>query len=354
MPVEAGFEQENGASAGPVYVGSPFVGYWGVMKAVVVAEGGSLEYTGFGDPIPGPGEVVVELRAASVNRRDLLVANPPGPHYAFPKPFIPGSDGAGIRRDTGEEVVIYPGLNWGELDDAAGEGWEVLGGPSNGTYAELVKVPAGNLFPRPQRFSWAESAAFPLAALTAYRALFTVGALQRKHRVLILGAGSGVSTLAVQLAVQAGARVFVTSSSNEKIERSRNLGAEGGVLYTDDAWPGEAKAMAGAAFDLVLDSVGTTWNESARALRRGGRLVVFGGTGGPRAQVDVRQLYLSWLSILGTTMGSPTDFEAMLDMAQRGSWVPVVDQVFALPAAAAAHERMREGRHFGKLVLKIS
>jgi NADPH:quinone reductase-like Zn-dependent oxidoreductase len=319
------------------------------MKAVVVREGGVLSYEDVADPDAGPGEVVVELKAAAVNRRDLLVRNPPGPAYQFALPVIPGSDGAGIRRDTGEEVVIYPGLGWGDREDAAGPEWRILGGPDDGTYAELVKVPAENVFPKPARLSWEEAAAFPLGALTAYRALFSVGRLQAGETVLVLGAGSGVSTLAVALAAQAGARVFVTSSSLDKIERAKELGAEGGVLYTEEDW-----AEAAGPVDVVLDSVGTTWRDSLRALRRGGRLVVFGGTGGPEVTLDVRALYLGWQSILGTTMGSARDFAALLRMVEEGSWRPVVDSIRPLAEAEAAHDRMKAGEHFGKLVLSMS
>jgi zinc-binding alcohol dehydrogenase/oxidoreductase len=319
------------------------------MKAILVKEGGALSYEESPDPVAGPGEVVVELKAAAVNRRDLLVRNPPGPAYEFPKPLVPGSDGAGIRRDTGEEVVIYPGLHWGLREDAAGPDWEILGGPRNGTYAELVAVPGENVYRKPARFSWEEAAAFPLAALTAYRALFAVGRLQADETVLVLGAGSGVSTFAVQLAAQEGARVLVTSSSEEKIERAKELGAAGGVLYTEEGWP-----EAVGPVDLVLDSVGTTWRDSQRALRRGGRLVAFGGTGGPEVTLDIRQVYLNWRSILGTTMGSPHDFFAMLRMANDGDWRPVIDSVRPLGEAEAAHERMKAGAHFGKLVLTVS
>src|SRR3989454_357856 len=131
------------------------------MHAIVVREGGALSFEDVPAPGGGSGRVVVELRAAAVNRRDLLVRNPPGPAYEFPLPLIPGSDGAGVRRDTGEEVVIYPGLGWGERDDAAGSDWRMLGGPDDGTYAELVEVPAENVFPKPGRLSWEEAAAFP-------------------------------------------------------------------------------------------------------------------------------------------------------------------------------------------------
>jgi zinc-binding alcohol dehydrogenase/oxidoreductase len=319
------------------------------MKAVVVREGGVLSYEDVDDPVAGPGEVVVELKAAAVNRRDLLVRNPPGPAYQFPLPVIPGSDGAGTRRDTGEEVVIYPGLGWGPNEDAAGPDWAVLGGPDNGTYAELVKVPEENVFPKPARFSWEEAAAFPLAALTAYRALFEIGRLVRDESVLVLGAGSGVSTLAVSLAVQAGARVLVTSSSQEKIERAKELGAAGGVLYTEEGW-----AEAAGPVDVVLDSVGTTWRESLRALRKGGRLVVFGGTGGPEVTLDVRAVYLNWQSILGTMMGSRRDFMALMRMVEAGVWRPAIDSVRPLAEAESAHDRMLAGEHFGKLVLAVS
>ena len=318
------------------------------MRAVRVQEGGELRYEEAPDPVAGPGEVLVELRTAAVNRRDLLVRNPPGPAYEFDLPLIPGSDGAGVRRDTGEEVVIYPGLGWGPREDAAGPDWRILGGPDDGTYAELVKVPAENVFPKPARFSWEEAAAFPLAALTAHRALFEIGGLVEDESVLVLGAGSGVSTVAVSLAAQAGCRVLVTSSSQEKIDRAKELGAEGGVLYTEDGW-----AEAAGPVDVVLDSVGSTWRESLKALRRGGRLVVFGGTGGPEVTIDVRALYLNWHSIRGTTMGSARDFAGLLRMVNEGRWSPVIDSVRPLEEAAAAHERMQAGEHFGKLVLTV-
>jgi zinc-binding alcohol dehydrogenase/oxidoreductase len=318
------------------------------MKAILVREGGALSYEDVADPIAGPGELVVELRAAAVNRRDLLVRNPPGPAYQFDLPLIPGSDGAGVRRDTGEEVVVYPGLGWGSREDAGGPDWRLLGGPDDGTYAELVRVPAENVFPKPKRLSWEEAAAFPLGALTAYRALFEIGGLTRDESVLVLGAGSGVSTMAVSLAAQAGCRVLVTSSSQEKIDRAKELGADGGVLYTEEGW-----AEAAGPVDVVLDSVGTTWRESLKALRRGGRLVVFGGTGGPEVTLDVRALYLNWQSIRGTTMGSHRDFAGLMRMVEAGSWRPVIDSVRPLAEAEAAHDRMKAGEHFGKLVLSV-
>jgi zinc-binding alcohol dehydrogenase/oxidoreductase len=325
------------------------------MHAVLVREGGALSFEEVPDPVPGPGEVLVELRAASVNRRDLLVRFPPGPAYQFELPLVVGSDGAGIRRETGEEVVIYPAFGWDDALGAGGSDWELLGGPRDGTYAELIAIPEANLFPKPARLSFEEAATLPVAGLTAYRALFPVGGLSEGETVLVLGAGSGVSTFAVLLAAQAGARVLVTSSSDEKIQRARELGADGGVLYTDDAWPDQVRELTGGrGADVVIDSVGATWGDSLRCLRRGGRLVVFGGTGGPSVELDVRFVYLNWLSILGTTLGSPADFGRFLETVERASWKPVIDRVLPLAEAEAAHDLLKSGGHQGKIVLSIA
>jgi zinc-binding alcohol dehydrogenase/oxidoreductase len=320
------------------------------MKAVRVHDGGELRYETVPDPVAGAGEVVVELRAAGLNRRDLLVA---GGTYPFPLPLVPGSDGAGVRRDTGEEVVVFPGIGWGDREDAPADGFEILGGPRDGTYAELVALPAECLFPKPAGMSWEEGAAFPLAAVTAYRALFSRGGLKAGETVLVLGAGSGVSTLAVQLAVQAGARVLVTSSSDEKIARAKELGADGGVNYaTTPDWPAAAKEL--GPVDLVLDSVGSTWQQSLDSVRKGGRVVVFGGTGGTEVSLHVRPFYFGQQSLYGTQLGSPSDFRALLRMLGEASWRPVLDSARPLAEAKAALDRLASGAHFGKLVLTVS
>ena len=317
------------------------------MQAIRVHAGGALSFDTVPDPAPGPGEVLVELRRAGLNRRDLLVTTGV---YPFPLPLIPGSDGAGVRRDTGEEVVILPSLRWGEREDAFGPGFEVLGGPTDGTFAEVIALPEENLYPRPAGWSWEEAAAFPLAALTAYRALFVRGALHVGETVLVLGAGSGVSTLAVRLAVQAGARALVTSSSDEKIACALELGADAGVNYaTTEDWPAAVREL--GPVDLVLDSVGSTWPQSLECVRPGGRVVVFGATGGTEAGLQVRPVYFGQLSLLGTMMGSPRDFEGLLRMVRDASWRPVVDRVFPLAETPAALERLR-GDHFGKLILE--
>ena len=244
------------------------------MQAVRVHEGGELRYETVPDPVAVPGEVLVELSTAALNRRDLLVC---GGTYPFPLPLTPGSDGAGVRRDTGEEVVIYPSLAWGDREAAPGPDFQILGGPRDGTFAELIVVPEANVFAKPARPSWAEAAALPLAGLTAYRAVFSRGGLRAGETALVLGAGSGVSTFAVQLAAQAGARVLVTSSSDEKIERSVALGAEGGVNYATSDWVAAALKLGGA--DLVIDSVvplaeAATAVESMATARHFGKLVL--------------------------------------------------------------------------------
>lgn len=319
------------------------------MHAVRVHEGSEVRYEEVPDPSPAPGEAVVELKAAGLNRRDLLVRTGT---YPFPLPLVPGSDGAGVRRDTGEEVVVFPGIGWGDREDAPAPGFEIVGGPRDGTYAELVALPVDGLFPKPAALSWQEAAAFPLAALTAYRALFSRGGLQAGETVLVLGAGSGVSTFAVQLAVQAGARVLVTSSSDEKIERAKELGAEAGVNYaTRPDWPATVQEL--GPVDLALDSVGSTWQQSLDSVRPGGRIVVFGGTGGTEVSLQVRPFYFRQQSLYGTQLGSPRDFEALLRMLDDASWRPVIDSVYPLNEAAAALDHMAEARHFGKLVLDV-
>jgi zinc-binding alcohol dehydrogenase/oxidoreductase len=324
------------------------------VQAVRIHEYGppsNLVFEQVTDPEPAAGEVVVELRAAAVNRRDTAVRR--GAYGDFPLPLTPGSDGAGIRRDTGEEVVIHPALRWGDREDTSGPEFGILGGPEDGTYAELVKIPAENVYPKPANLSWEEAATLAVAGLTAYRALFTRAGLAQGETVLVLGAGSGVATFAVPLATQAGARVLVTSSSAEKIERARELGASGGVDYTDGDWPEAVRELAGGGVDVVLDSVGTTWNDSLRCLRAGGRAVVMGATGGGQSELDVRPFYLRHLSLLGTTLGSPRDFQRFLEIVAEASWRPIIDSVLPLAEAAAAHERIEAGEHFGKLVLAV-
>jgi NADPH:quinone reductase-like Zn-dependent oxidoreductase len=271
-------------------------------------------------------------------------------------PRVLGADGAGVRCDTGEDVVILPSLHWGDDERAPGADWEILGDHTDGTYAEVVVVPSANLFPKPRGWSWADAAALPLAGLTAYRALFTRGELAPDETVLILGAGGGVATIAVGLAAAARARVLVTTSSIAKLERATVLGADGGALYTEPRWPEVIRELTGGqGVDLVIDSVGSTWPDALSTLRAGGRLVSFGATGSSTTEVDVRRFYFGQQTILGTTMGSPQDFRALLaTLEDSPDWRPLVDHTLPLDRAAEAHALMERREHTGKIVLSTS
>jgi len=322
------------------------------MQAIVLERHGPpevLREQTVPDPAPAPGEALVELRAAAVNPRDALLRAGARPEYRLPLPFVLGSDGAGIRRDTGEEVMILPSLRWGTDESVAAPEFEVLGGPSDGTYAELVAVPTENLYPKPAELSWQEAAALPLASLTAHRALFAIGDLRRGQRVVILGTGA-VSIAALQLATSVGARVAITSSSAEKLAWAREQGAVCTVNYREAGWVEAVISCLGAA-DVVLDSVGLTWPQSIQLLAAGGRLVACGGTGGDIANLDVRTVYLQQKQIIGTKMGSPADFEALMRLVMETGLRPVIDSVRPLAEAREAHDRIEAGLHFGKLVL---
>lgn len=314
------------------------------------------------DPEPGPGEVVVALRAAALNRRDVFVRKGVA---KVPLPLTLGSDGAGVvhkvgagvsRLSEGDEVIILPSLSWGADQRAPGRGFRILGGPDQGTYAEQIVIPAENVFPKPARLSWHEAAALPLAGLTAWRALMTRARVLPGETVLIIGIGGGVATFALNLARAAGCRVVVTSSSDEKLARAKDLGADVGVNYVDagDDWPAAVKEANGGGVDVVIDSVGSTWAGSIDSCAPGGRVVVFGGTGGGKVEMQVRPVTLGQVALLGTTMGSPAEFGQLLAAVDTQTWTPVIDSVRPLADAAAAHEREEASLHFGKLVLECA
>lgn len=306
------------------------------------------------DPEPGPGEARVDLVAAALNRRDWWIRK--GGKVTLP--VVLGSDGAGIVSAVGadvedvavgDEVVINPALSWGDAEVAPGPEFRILGVPDQGTYAERIVVHASQLGPRPPGYTWIEAAALPLAGLTAWRAVVTHARARVERTLLVPGAGGGVATFVIQIAAAVGARVLVTSSSADKLERARRLGADGGANYREPDWPEQLGPV-----DAVVDSVGgASWPGALRALRPGGRLVSFGDTAGEIAEVELAQVFLSWIRIQGTTMGSPREFDALLRHVAAARWRPVVDSVFPLRGAAAAHERLDAEDRFGKIVLVI-
>lgn len=323
------------------------------MHGVVLREFGpaeNLRCEELPDRTAEPGWVSVHLRASALNWHDVLVREG---KYNSALPHVPGADGAGVRADTGEDVLILPSLWWGDDERAPAPDWEILGDHHSGTYAEQVVVPVECAVPKPKSLNWHQAAALPLVGLTTYRALFARGGLKKGESVLILGAGGGVATMAIQLAAACGAKVVVTSSSSEKIQRARELGASEGVLYTENEWWCLAREASpgGYGFDVVLDTVGS-WQESIRVLRAGGRAVVLGASLRSDAVLDVRNFYFGQYDLLGTTMGSPADFAGLISLIETGRvGSPIVDSVFPLDRAAEAHEYLERGGVFGKVVL---
>lgn len=326
------------------------------MQAAVIHRFGGpsvLSVEQVSDPVDRPGSVTVQLIASSLNWHDVLVRRG---RYESPLPHIPGSDGVGIRRDTGEAVIILPSLHWGTSQSAPGPGWEILGDKTSGTHAELVSVPNDSLFPRPPGYADAEAAAFGLVGVTVFRALMRRGRLRRKEWILVLGAGGGVASVAVSMASALGANAVVTSSSPSKIDSARARGAVDGVIHSEDDWVESARALTpeGRGFDVVLDSVGR-WQESISALRPGGRCVVLGSSSAQTASLDIAPFYFGQFELIGTTMGSPGDMRELLDFTTTYRLAPpVVDTVFSLEEISTAHERLESGMVYGKIVLSCT
>jgi NADPH:quinone reductase-like Zn-dependent oxidoreductase len=317
------------------------------MKAIRIHEDGGpevLRYEDAPDPEPAPGEVLVRLRAASLNHLDLWVRKG---LPSVPKPRILGADGAGIREDTGERVVINPGIEHGDKITVIGEHMD-------GTHAELVAVPEGNVYPLPDDISFEEAAAFPLVFETAYRLLVTKAQLSEGEWVLLWGIGSGVASAGLVIAKALGARALVTSSSDEKLDRARELGADATVNHATGDVREAVAAATGQGVDVVLEHVGeATWQSSLQAARTGGRVVVCGATSGPNPPAALHRIWWKQLTIHGSTMGTREDFEGAYELVKSGRAKPVVDSVFPLEQARAAHERMEAGEQFGKIVLTI-
>ncbi len=336
------------------------------MKAMVLHELGGpdqLSYEDIPDPEPGAGEAVVRLRAAALNRRDVFVTRGQYPG-ARPEalPVILGSDGSGevVARgdgaagpDEGTEVVVNPALYWGDDPQKPGGEYRILGLPDDGTFAQFVKVPAENVFPKPSHLSHEEAAAIPLGALTAYRALVTRGGVKEGETVVVPGIGSGVATFVVQIAAALGARVFVTSGSDEKIEKARELGALDGVNYNSGDWGRELKGMIGGA-DLSVDHVGGDAFDAMVSLAKpGSRIVTFGATAGPKVTVVMPRIFLKHLTVLGTAMGTNEEFGAMLDLYAGHALRPTIKETFSLEETGAAMKHMEEGAGIGKIVLEV-
>ena len=318
------------------------------MKAVRIHEDGGpevLRYEDAPDPEPGPGEALVALRAAALNHIDLWIRKG---QPSVPKPRILGADGAGVRVDTGDPVVINPAL----AHDGENR---IVGEHSDGTYAELIAVPETHVYPLPDGVGFDEAAAFPLVFETAYRMLVTKARVQPDEWVLVWGIGGGVGTAALAIAKAVGAQVLATSSSDAKLERASELGADATVNHASgDVAAAVKEATGGRGVDVVVEHVGeATWKTSLAAARPGGRVVVCGATTGPNPPAQLHRVWWKELSVYGSTMGTTEDFEGAYELVASGRARPVVDEVFPLAEARSAHERMEAGEQLGKIVLRI-
>jgi NADPH:quinone reductase-like Zn-dependent oxidoreductase len=323
------------------------------VKAIRIHEDGGpevLRYEDAPDPVPGKGQVLIDLRAASLNHLDVWIRKG---LPSVPKPRILGADGAGVVVSgagfaPGDHVVINPGLDHGDGTVT------VVGEHTDGTHAERIAVPAEQVYPLPDSLDFETAAAFPLVFETAYRMLATKAALREGEWVLVWGIGSGVSTACLAIAKALGARVIVTSGSTQKLERARELGADATLNHAEDDVPAAVKELSGGGAHVVVDHVGeATWQRSLAAARIDGRICVCGATSGPNPPAQLHRIWWKQLTVYGSTMGSRTDFEAVYELVSSGRAVPVIDHVFPLAEAAAAHERLEAGEQLGKIVLRI-
>jgi zinc-binding alcohol dehydrogenase/oxidoreductase len=329
------------------------------MKAVVHEGTAGLEgvtYRDIESAQPSAGEVRVKLKAAGLNHRDLFVLHR---HKENEPPLIFGSDGAGIIDAVGEgvtsvqvgdEVIINPGLGWKKNGDAPPEGFEIVGLPFHGTFAESIVIPAENAIPKPAHLSWEEAGVLSLAALTAYRALFTRGQVKEGMNVLIPGIGSGVATFLLQFAKAVGATVYVTSRSEEKRRKAIELGADK-TIDSESDW---AKALNNQKMDLVIECVGAaTFNKSLDQLRTGGTIVTFGASAGDEVTINLRTFFYGQFNMHGSTLGSGEELEEMIQFLEKHNIHPVIDHVYKLDQFEQAFTRMDKAEQLGKIAFSI-
>jgi zinc-binding alcohol dehydrogenase/oxidoreductase len=321
------------------------------MKALVlVGKDQPLAYQTVPKPVATEGYEIVKLKAAALNHRDVWINK--GLYGGIKYPTILGSDGAGTTAD-GRAVIINPSLDWGDDARAQGKNFRILGLPDDGTFAQYIKIESSNIAPKPEHLSFEQAAALPLAGLTAYRALFTRCQLQANDRVLISGIGGGVALFALQFALAVGCEVWVTSGSEEKIERAKSLGAKGGFNYRTEGWSKQALAEAGG-FDVVIDgAAGAGFAELVKSSRAAARLCFYGGTSGLLTGISPQVIFYKQLNVMGSTMGTAAEFAAMSAFVSDHKIVPIVDSVFDLENGNAALKHMDEAGQFGKIVLKI-
>lgn len=341
------------------------------MKAILLSETRQpIQFIDVPTPTAGPGDVLVKIRAAALNHRDVFIQQ--GLYPGIKLPTVLGSDGAGIVTEVGEgvdpiwrgqEVIINCALNWGNDPRFYGPDFRILGMPDNGTFAEYVVVKAKYIHHKPAHLSFEQAAALPLAGLTAWRALMTRAALNTSksptpEKVLITGIGGGAALFALQFAVAAGAEVWVTSGSPDKIEKAKALGAKGGVSYREPEWSKTLMTQTGnparGYFDVIIDSAGGSgFAKLIDVAAPGGRIAFFGGTTGNITDIVPPKVFFKQLNIFGSTMGTEHEFADMVAFVKAQQLVPVLDETFPLANTEAAMRRMEAGKQFGKIVLNV-
>ncbi len=322
----------------------------------------SLKVSKIPVPVPKTGEVLIKLKAAALNHRDVWIIQ--GMYAKIKLPVTLGSDGTGIVEQLGagvdqnwidKEVMINPALDWGDRSAAQKMEFRILGMPDNGTQADYVVIPVENLTEKPKHLSFDEAAALPLAGLTGYRALFTQGKLKESQTVLLTGIGGGVATIMLQFAHAAGANIFVTSGSEEKIKKAYQYGVLGGANYNNTDWSEQLRGLLeGREIDLIVDSAGGSGFPALIDLARpGGKIVILGATAGNPPKIDLRRIFWKQLTIQGTTMGHSENFMEMVNFVESHQLRPILSGVYSFFDFKKAYQCMIGGKQFGKIVLKI-
>lgn len=333
------------------------------MRALMLRAAEGLEVARLEEvpaPVPATGEVRVALKAAALNHRELWITRGQYPGMALPS--ILGADGAGVidavgagvdPARMGEAVLLYPGLGWGDDPEFPGGGFGLLGMPGPGTLAQFVCVPAASALPMPAHLDFAGGAALPLAGLTAWRGLVTKAGLRSGERLLVTGVGGGVATFALLFGVAMGAEVFVTSGSDATLQKAVALGARAGFNYKDEGWR-KALAREAGGIDVVFDGApAASYAGYGRALAMGARVVVYGSTGGAGFTVNAPELFLKNLRLMGTNVGNPAEFAAMVAFIANHGLAPVIDRRFPLAASGEALACLEQGHGFGKIIIDI-
>lgn len=320
------------------------------MKALVLQKVGEYPVmSDWPDPESIPADYkCVKISTCSLNHRDLWIVK--GKYPGINPPVIMGSDAVG--EVEGKRVIIQPGLNWGDNPEVQGADYRILGVPGHGVFADYAVTPIENIFPVPDHLSDEEAAALPLAGLTAFRILFSKCLIKPKERILVTGAGGGVAITCVTFALAAGLEVWVTSGSDEKLEKALELGVAGGVNYRNETWDKELLQKAGQ-FDVIIDSAaGKGFAKLIKLAAPAGRIGIYGGGQGLIDGLSPQTVFWRQLKIFGSTMGTPAEFTNMLEFVSAHQIRPVIDSIWARENYSTAFERMEQGSQFGKIVLK--